>query len=501
MYSIVKNLFSCIRPGFSPSQWLRVFCLAILFGLLLERFFAFNYALHATLFSGALFYLFRCPAFALFGCGFLSFFWASFITDDDRIFSHFSPEFSQEYRITATVNARPENREKNQRVYLRLRSVDGEAVSERVLATFPKDFLLWQNDTIEFSGYFSKPRSFGNFDYRTYLKNRGVRFIITKTSNPVLLKSKNFSLFSMAHHWRAFLSEKLENSLPSPHRFIAMGVLLGVKSELPRHTDEDFRRSGLSHVLVVSGYNVSIVTALVMLLFRPLGPRIAFGFTIIALILFVLLVGIEPPVVRASFFGAVVGWGVMLGMSRDIRNVAIFSAVIMAIVSPQTFQSDMSFWLSFSATMGIILLVPLAEKYTQKIPLLLGIKPILLVTTCAQLAVTPFLILSFGVISMVSVLANLLSEPIIPLIMLLSVLAIFAGFFSGIIASLLALPAFLLIETLLWIANIFGRFDPLEISDFFGYILLATWGFFFLWAMTKRDWAIMNVSNRNIKIK
>lgn len=145
-------------------------------------------------------------------------------------------------------------------------------------------------------------------------------------------------------------------------------------------------------------------------------------------------------------------------------------------------QYDIGFFLSFSATFGIILGVPLFEK----IPIKSEIKTVLSVIICAQIAVLPILGIYFKQFPVAGFLSNLFVEPLVPLAMTFSFITGLLGFLSSSLSSIFAVASLSVINLIFWIARIFGDFTPLSISKnmsiFWG---LGVWGFF-LWGSFSR---------------
>lgn len=342
---------------------------------------------------------------------------------------HLSAFLGKKTTFVGQVDSFPDKRAKNTRVFIRT-----EHGRFLLIDTGKNDFFY--NDRIEISGTLTRPRSFQGFDYAAYLRRFQV-YSIMKNSEEIIFLEPGRGWLHLAQKLREKLAKNLEKTLPAPHRTIAMGILLGVKNELPSETKKQFQASGLQHLLVVSGFNVSVILFITMLSLKRFGRRMALTGSLFVLIFFVGMTGAEPPVIRAALMGGLVGWGKVIGRKADILNILLFSAVIMGLANPQTISSDIGFHLSFFATLGIIL-------FAERIKLW----PILSVSLAAQLSVAPLLIFYFGSFPLVGIVANVFAEPLIPLTMAASSIPAFTG--------ILGLPAEILLEVLLQIAAFFS---------------------------------------------
>ena len=254
-----------------------------------------------------------------------------------------------------------------------------------------------------------------------------------------------------------------------------MGVLLGVKKSLPEFTTEDFKNSGLMHLLVVSGSNVAIVLVAISFLFARLGRPISIFMSLLALIFFVAMTGGDAPVLRAALMGGGVALANILGRGADSKNILLLSALAFIIINPFIVLYSAGFHLSFLATLGIIILSPHLQNFFARINLtnFFGLRTVLAVSLSAQIFVLPVLSYNFGTFPLSGILANLVAEPIMVFTMAFSFLSILTGGLPFLIAKILAIPSFIFIESLLWVAKIFGQIPPIKINKPFSLCVLV----------------------------
>ncbi|MBU1952216.1 ComEC/Rec2 family competence protein, partial [Patescibacteria group bacterium] len=270
--------------------------------------------------------------------------------------------------------------------------------------------------------------------------------------------------------------------LPEPQASFLGGLLLGAKRSIPEGLMEDFNRTGTTHIVAISGYNITIIAVLMLSLCKNIGiPRKqAFWVIIIALLFFMLITGAQASVVRAVIMGIVVLIAKQLGRLSRITNALILTAVIMLIINPKILIFDAGFQLSFLATMGLIYLSPLLEKLFTWLPEKFQIKESFLATLSATIFTLPLILFQFGRLSIVALVVNVLILPVIPVSM---GLGFGAGLLSSIwlpIGKIFAWAVWLLLSYIIKIVELFSilPFASVEIPEVswvilvLGYLLL-----------------------------
>jgi competence protein ComEC len=225
-----------------------------------------------------------------------------------------------------------------------------------------------------------------------------------------------------------------------------------VQAGIPSEVQEAFRLTGTSHIIVISGFNITIIAAFFSLLFsRLLGERRGAVISGAAIILYTLLVGANPAVVRAAILGMLTLLGHQVGRRQVGLNSLTFIAAIMAFITP-TVLWDVSFQLSFTATLGIMLYAePFAQWFIksaarfipqEKAEKLAGpVGAYFLLTLAAQLTTLPLMAYYFKRISLTALIANPLILPAQPALMVLGGLAVLTGMIFRPIGQLLAWAA------------------------------------------------------------
>jgi ComEC/Rec2-related protein len=224
---------------------------------------------------------------------------------------------------------------------------------------------------------------------------------------------------------RRKLNKRLRDNLPEPLSSFAGGLLIGQKSTIPDSVISNLRISGLSHIIAVSGYNLTIIVRFVMRALKRLSryQKLMISFSIITV--FLLITGFSASIVRAAI---VCGLSLLAWYyGRNFRPAVLLgvSALITTFYRPEYVWGDAGWYLSFLAFTGILLVSPIIKQriYKDKQPKLIG--SLMVETTSVLIMVTPYSLYLFGTLSLVALVANLLVVPLIPLAMALSAVTIF----------------------------------------------------------------------------
>ncbi len=288
----------------------------------------------------------------------------------------------------------------------------------------------------------------------------------------------NSILFSVK---RKFVSN-LEKTLGEPHAALAAGLVVGEKSALGKDLLEDFRTVGLIHIVVLSGFNITIVGD-AMRRALVLFPRV-WGITIggVGIALFGVMVGGGATVIRSCFMAGVALSADLIRRDYNVTRALIFAGLIMLIQSPMILLHDPSFQLSFLATLGLILLASPIESKLFFIPEKFGIRGIVAATIATQIFVSPYILYMMGQMSIIGMIVNILVLPIIPVTMLVVFLTGIVGFISLPAAQFFAWMAHLLLSYELkmveWFANV--PFASVSLPMFSGWWVV---GFYSLFAL------------------
>lgn len=234
---------------------------------------------------------------------------------------------------------------------------------------------------------------------------------------------------------------------------LLMGLTIGDTSRIDPVTEDHLRNAGLTHLVAVSGSNVAIVLGTLLLVFGFLGLRARLTIAALGLVLFVLVTGPEPSVLRAAVMGAIAIAALGLGERVSTQRALGLAVVVVLALRPQLLGS-LGLQLSVAATAGIVLWArSIAERLSfLPSPVALGVGA----TVAAQFAVAPLLAAGFGEVSIAGFPANLLAMPAVAPATVLGFASALAGLASPALGRLLARLAAPFVAAILWIGDLFG---------------------------------------------
>ncbi|MFZ2252550.1 MAG: ComEC/Rec2 family competence protein [Minisyncoccia bacterium] len=369
----------------------------------------------------------------------------------------------QNVSLTARIVREPEVRETMLNLYVE-QEVLGSTSKELVLVTVDRLSYgsegISYGDIVRIEGTLARPEAFETnggrvFDYAGYLKARGVSYTISRAKLE-MIEQEEGTFFGYLFNSKKQFQEALENSIPEPYAGLGEGVLLGVKRALGQDLEDAFRRTGIIHIVVLSGYNIMIVVECIMFVLSFFFfPRTRMMIGIGAISLFSLLVGLSATVVRAALMAALLIIARTTGHTYAVLRALIFAGVGMLILNPYLLVHDPGFELSFLATLGLILLAPHIEVYLTRIPEMLGMRKIITATIATQIFVLPILLYQMGTLSLVSVVVNALVLPMVPPAMLLTLLTGICGLVLPILGYSVGFLAYLSLFYIIGVARLF----------------------------------------------
>lgn len=258
----------------------------------------------------------------------------------------------------------------------------------------------------------------------------------------------------VARRVRDWFADGVRLGIPEPQASLGIGYLTGQRSTLPASLDEQLRIVGLTHAVVASGYNLTVLVGFARRVFARISRYLATLFAALMIGGFVLVTGFSPSMSRA---GLVAGlslaawyWG------RTIHPFVLlpFAACVTVIINPSYVWGDIGWYLSFTAFAGVVVMAPLMRRYFWGQEKKGGtFKQIVTDTAAAQLATMPIILCVFGQFSVYALPANVLVLPFVPLAMLLTFLSGVTNLVLPGLASVVSLPAELLLRYMTWIVE------------------------------------------------
>lgn len=303
------------------------------------------------------------------------------------------------------------------------------------------------------------PEPIEDFAYDKHLARYGVFSICEGAKMKRIGTGEGNALFRGVLSLKAVVAERINTLWHEPYASFMAGLLYGYRGGLGQ-LNELFSRTGVTHIVAISGYNITLIaTILVTLCINLYIPRKkAFWLVVVGICVFLIFAGLSASVVRAGIMGILVLLAKQLGRMSRIGNVLVLTAVIMTLQNPFILIYDAGFQLSFLSTVGLVYLSPHLGVYIDKFPEAFGLRDSLVSTLSATIMTLPLILFQFGRLSVVAVPVNMLILWIIPFIMILGFFAVVLSFVYAPIASVLAWVAwsgmFYIVSTVTWFASI-----------------------------------------------
>jgi competence protein ComEC len=384
---------------------------------------------------------------------------------------------NQKVTLFGVVSDEPDERENSVRLTILADSIlqNGETapVKAKILAVMPLYPKFKYGDRLELLGLLSRPENFADpsgkiFDYQGYLAKEGIYYELERPVGKLVASDKgNFLKAGLFKIKRAFL-DNIGALIPEPHASLLGGLVVGAKHSLGKNLLDDFRRAGVIHIVVLSGYNITIVAEAVIKFFGFLPRYLGQSLGALSIILFAIMTGGSATIVRASVMALLVILARVTGRRYAITRALILAGFLMVLENPKILVFDSSFQLSFMSTLALIYVSPVLEKYFTFVTERLGLRSVVVATLSTQIFVLPMLLYKMGELSLVALPVNLLILLIIPATMFFGFMAGLAGFVSLISAFPFAVAAYALLQYQLQVVEFFShlRFASLAVGNF-----------------------------------
>ncbi|MDD5084157.1 MAG: ComEC/Rec2 family competence protein [Candidatus Moranbacteria bacterium] len=396
----------------------------------------------------------------------------------------------REYTVfgRAIIVRSPEIKERSQEVVLRFTQCSNGACPEHlVLAYFPIYDELRYGDIVTTECPLKIPKNIGiDFDYRMYLAMKGIGYTCYPKEWHVENDEGGNALVRWVLGLRSLMEEKLDAYVAYPESGLGKGLLFGGNGYLTKETQTAFSRTGMSHIVAVSGANVVIVSQSLFLLAILCGlwRRQALWAAGLGVVFFVVMVGASASALRAGLMGGLVLLSGYSGRVSDGLRLWSLALALMLCFNPLLLRYDLGFQLSFMATLGILLCMPLFEKIAARknVPALAMLQEIFWMTMSAEMFVLPIILYNFHALPSLSLLANLLVLPAIPVAMLFGFLASVFGFFLAPLAKLFGLLDYLVLHYMMSVIGVLSgqSFASVEVKSFGVMFLLGWYGVLFM---------------------
>ncbi len=382
-------------------------------------------------------------------------------------------------------------------------------VAGQVRLVIPADLNFAYGDFIRFHCVLKKIHSFqnpGGFDYERYLNRQGIYAtgFIANSSGIITLRENSASYLKLQLElFRIYLKQIIYKNAPSPQREVIEAMTIGNQTGIPADIRDNFNKTGTSHLLSISGLHIGMVAAIAFffisillksseyLMLRLNIIKVAAAAAFILVLIYALIAGMGVTVFRAALMALVFLVALIFGIQRDLYNTLALAGLIILVITPEALF-DISFQLSFLAVLSMIYIVPRFSNLPwQKIPFLPAWTQIIirylymsiLVCLAATIGTLPLIIFHFNRLSSVTIIANLITVPLLgTLTLAIAMLFLLAAFFSPVLAGFIIKIASFFVQISLeiinnlaalpWSSFSFTRPNILEISVFYLFLIL-----------------------------
>lgn len=317
-------------------------------------------------------------------------------------------------------------------------SVQHSPVEGLLLARISPGTDLVYGDEVILVGEITTPPEFEGFSYRDYLARQSIYSYMPSARVGVLEHGRGNPVFAWLYRIKTLGMERVYRIWTDPVASLLQGILLGVETGIAAPVKTAFQETGTSHIIAISGFNITIVAGLLASIFGRIFTRRRSAFAaVIGIAFYTILVGADPAVVRAAIMGTTALLAKQIGRRQVGVNTLGITAAIMGFIDPQVLW-DIGFQLSFFATLGLILY---AEPFTNTFARIAGrwlddatverwvgpVSEFVLFTMAAQLTTIPISAYYFHQVSVSSLFANILILPVQSFIMILGGIALIGG--------------------------------------------------------------------------
>lgn len=340
-------------------------------------------------------------------------------------------------------------------------------------------------DEILVSGKLEKPKNFMTdqgleFDYVNYLRKDGIFYTMRNPQIKILSSGNGNFIKHILFPVKERFNTALVTSIPAPESTLLRGIILGENYAFSQQLRQSFMDTGTIHVVTIGGYHVTLVAQWIMKILGFLPQFAGIGAGIISIFLYVIMTGGAQTAIRAGIMATLVLVAQATGREYMAGRALIFAATFMILLNPFVLAYDVSFELSFMATIAIIFLSPRLETYFKWIRWK-WLRDITTITSAMYVFVLPLILYRIGSLSLVALPANILIIPLMPATMIAGFITGFAGLISPILVFIPGTFTYTLLYYHIAVTGILAnlKFAALNIQDFPFIIVVLIYVMFF----------------------
>jgi len=412
------------------------------------------------------------------------------LTRSDSLLKDF---VGKQITIEGVIKEYPDVRENSTRLVV---DVGGENLLV-VVRKYPK---FEYGEKVSLQGKIVLPENFSNesgreFDYVSYLAKDGIFYEMPFPKIDTIGSNEGNPVVAFLYSIKNAMLEQVSQILPEPEAGLLSGLLFGAKRALGKEVMDMFRVAGIVHIVVLSGYNITIVADFItrgFLLF-PISKIAASFLGGTGVILFAIMSGLGASTLRAVLMALLAIFARATGRTSDAIHLLFVAAFFMILWNPLSLLYDPSFQLSFLATLGLLALGPELSRRLSFITAKWGLRETLATTLSTQIFVLPLLLYETGLLSVVALPVNLLVLPLLPLAMFFGALAMLLGFITP-FGTFFGFPVYLLLSFVFTVSTFFAGlpFSSFNVPPFSATVLFVIYFsyaiiYFFYQKRQKRD--------------
>lgn len=326
--------------------------------------------------------------------------------------------------------------------------------------SFPK---VAYGDEILFSAKLKRPESFVTdngitFNYPGYLSKDGIYFTESYPAIKILSSQNGNPIKEKLYELKYLITKGMEKVVPYPESALLEGITVAGKRALPEEINDEFKIAGVSHIVVLSGYNVTIVVLIIIKLLSRFPRKVAFGAATFGIAAFCIMAGGSSTIVRAGIMSFLFLVGKFGRRSANANKLLFITGILMVLYNPLILLYDPSFHLSFLATFGLINISPLFHRRLKIFTEDSVLREIIATSLAVEIFLIPYLLYSIGAISLVALPANILLLAFIPATMGIGFISSVLSFVFTSFARIPALISFVLLRYELGIVHFMASF-------------------------------------------
>ena len=372
---------------------------------------------------------------------------------------------NKEADVIGIVISEPDIRDSNIKYTIEVSKIKSPSLKKKGSISVSGNILVTANlypaynygDELEIKCQLKRPEKFNGFDYDRYLARYNIYSACYYPKIKLLASARGNWFYGKIFLLKKILRGSINYGLAEPEASLAGPIIFGGQQGLSSDLRAKFSQTGLTHIMAVSGMNVSMLAAIVSVILFNIGfnRRQAFYLSVAFLVGYIILVGAPASAMRAGLMGFLVLWAIHLSRLYRLANSLALAAATMLLINPKLLRDDIGFQLSFLAILGIAYFYPFLDNWLEKIkiPKLKGARDILSITLAAQIFTAPIIAFNFSQISLIAPLANLLVLWTLPILTIIILIALPLGIFLPAAAFLFFFPGWLILKYIIIIVS------------------------------------------------